>query len=251
MPKRPLSKASSRSAPRTSIAVQGARVHNLRNISVDIPRDRMIVITGLSGSGKSSLAFDTIYAEGQRRYLESLSSYAKRFVAQVSEARRRFRVRPVAGDLDRAEDHRQQPALDRRHDDRHRQLPEPALRDDRRTALSANGRGRAEPVGEPDPRGHPVAAGRGRNRAARTGLQGLRRGSRGRLHRGAQEGLPHADHRRQAGRHLGGSGTRRRRRAPDGRHRRPLCRLAAPREGDQGRYRRDAARRRWACCSCT
>ena len=72
-------------APRTTIAVQGARVHNLRNISVEIPRDRMVVVTGLSGSGKSSLAFDTIYAEGQRRYLESLSSYAKRFVAQVSK----------------------------------------------------------------------------------------------------------------------------------------------------------------------
>jgi excinuclease ABC subunit A len=74
-----------RGAPRTTIAVQGARVHNLRNISVELPRDRMIVITGLSGSGKSSLAFDTIYAEGQRRYLESLSNYAKRFVAQVSK----------------------------------------------------------------------------------------------------------------------------------------------------------------------
>src|SRR4051812_23916580 len=72
-------------APRTTIAVQGARVHNLKNISVELPRDRMIVVTGLSGSGKSSLAFDTIYAEGQRRYLESLSSYAKRFVAQVSK----------------------------------------------------------------------------------------------------------------------------------------------------------------------
>jgi excinuclease ABC subunit A len=73
------------SRPRTTIAVQGARVHNLRDVSVEIPRDRMIVVTGLSGSGKSSLAFDTIYAEGQRRYLESLSSYAKRFVAQVSK----------------------------------------------------------------------------------------------------------------------------------------------------------------------
>ena len=70
---------------RTTIGVQGARVHNLKNISVDIPRDRLVVITGLSGSGKSSLAFDTIYAEGQRRYLESLSSYAKRFVSQVSK----------------------------------------------------------------------------------------------------------------------------------------------------------------------
>jgi excinuclease ABC subunit A len=82
------SKAASRTAQaaaRTTIAVQGARVHNLKNISVEIPRDKLIVITGLSGSGKSSLAFDTIYAEGQRRYMESLSSFAKRFVAQVAK----------------------------------------------------------------------------------------------------------------------------------------------------------------------
>ena len=72
-------------SPRTTIAVQGARVHNLKNISLEIPRDRLVVITGLSGSGKSSLAFDTIYAEGQRRYMESLSSFAKRFVAQVAK----------------------------------------------------------------------------------------------------------------------------------------------------------------------
>jgi len=70
---------------RTTIVVQNARVHNLKNISLEIPRDKLIVITGLSGSGKSSLAFDTIYAEGQRRYMESLSSYAKRFVAQVAK----------------------------------------------------------------------------------------------------------------------------------------------------------------------
>jgi excinuclease ABC subunit A len=70
---------------RTTIAVQGARVHNLKNISLEIPRDKLIVVTGLSGSGKSSLAFDTIYAEGQRRYMESLSSYAKRFVSQVAK----------------------------------------------------------------------------------------------------------------------------------------------------------------------
>jgi excinuclease ABC subunit A len=81
-PKTPSPKPAS---ARTTIAVQGARVHNLKNISVEIPRDRLIVITGLSGSGKSSLAFDTIYAEGQRRYMESLSSYAKRFVAQVAK----------------------------------------------------------------------------------------------------------------------------------------------------------------------
>src|SRR5262245_53883711 len=74
-----------RAAARTTIAVQGARVHNLKNISLEVPRDSLIVVTGLSGSGKSSLAFDTIYAEGQRRYMESLSSFAKRFIAQVAK----------------------------------------------------------------------------------------------------------------------------------------------------------------------
>src|SRR5215470_15602377 len=70
-----------KAAPRrTTVAVQGARVHNLKNVSVDIPRDTLTVITGLSGSGKSSLAFDTIYAEGQRRYVESLSAYARQFL---------------------------------------------------------------------------------------------------------------------------------------------------------------------------
>ena len=75
----------SKPAPRTTIAIQGARVHNLKNVSLELPRDRLIVVTGLSGSGKSSLAFDTIYAEGQRRYLESLSTFAKRFVTQVAK----------------------------------------------------------------------------------------------------------------------------------------------------------------------
>jgi excinuclease ABC subunit A len=67
------------------IAVRGARVHNLRDIDVDLPRDRLVVITGLSGSGKSSLAFDTIYAEGQRRYVESLSAYARQFLEQMEK----------------------------------------------------------------------------------------------------------------------------------------------------------------------
>ncbi len=67
------------------IAVRGARVHNLRNIDIDLPRDQLVVITGLSGSGKSSLAFDTIYAEGQRRYVESLSAYARQFLEQMEK----------------------------------------------------------------------------------------------------------------------------------------------------------------------
>ena len=67
------------------IAVRGARVHNLKNIDVDIPRHKLVVITGLSGSGKSSLAFDTIYAEGQRRYVESLSAYARQFLEQIEK----------------------------------------------------------------------------------------------------------------------------------------------------------------------
>src|SRR5881409_88888 len=68
-----------------NIRVVGARVHNLKNITVEIPRDKFVVITGLSGSGKSSLAFDTIYAEGQRRYVESLSAYARQFLEQMEK----------------------------------------------------------------------------------------------------------------------------------------------------------------------
>lgn len=68
-----------------SIVIKGAREHNLKNVDISIPRDKLVVITGLSGSGKSSLAFDTIYAEGQRRYVESLSSYARQFLGQMSK----------------------------------------------------------------------------------------------------------------------------------------------------------------------
>ena len=67
------------------IRIRGARTHNLKNVSLDLPRDKMIVITGLSGSGKSSLAFDTLYAEGQRRYVESLSAYARQFLARMDK----------------------------------------------------------------------------------------------------------------------------------------------------------------------
>lgn len=67
------------------IKVRGARTHNLKNINLDIPRDKLVVITGLSGSGKSSLAFDTLYAEGQRRYVESLSAYARQFLQMMNK----------------------------------------------------------------------------------------------------------------------------------------------------------------------
>jgi excinuclease ABC subunit A len=71
--------------PQDQLVVRGAREHNLKNVDVAFPRDRLVVITGLSGSGKSSLAFDTIYAEGQRRYVESLSAYARQFLGQMEK----------------------------------------------------------------------------------------------------------------------------------------------------------------------
>jgi len=67
------------------IKIRGVKTHNLQNIDLDLPRDKLIVFTGLSGSGKSSLAFDTLYAEGQRRYVESLSSYARQFLSMMEK----------------------------------------------------------------------------------------------------------------------------------------------------------------------
>ena len=71
--------------PKQNIIIKGAKLHNLKNIDVVIPRNKLVVITGLSGSGKSSLAFDTLYAEGQRRYVESLSSYARQFLGRLNK----------------------------------------------------------------------------------------------------------------------------------------------------------------------
>src|ERR1700742_4105908 len=71
--------------PAQAIKITGARQHNLRNLTLEIPREKLVVITGMSGSGKSSLAFDTLYAEGQRRYVESLSAYARQFLDQMQK----------------------------------------------------------------------------------------------------------------------------------------------------------------------
>src|SRR5437868_3290562 len=73
------------SSPVNAIRIRGAREHNLKNIDVDIPRDKLVVVTGLSGSGKSTLAFDTVFAEGQRKYMESLSTYARQFLDQLQK----------------------------------------------------------------------------------------------------------------------------------------------------------------------
>ena len=123
------------------ITVRGARQHNLKNINVEIPRNTFTVITGLSGSGKSSLAFDTIYAEGQRRYVESLSAYARQFLDQLEKPD----VDSVEG-LSPAISIEQKtvsrsPAFDRRHGDGNLRLSASAFFINRTAALSPMRRG--------------------------------------------------------------------------------------------------------------
>ena len=117
------------------LIIRGAREHNLKDVSLDLPRDSLIVFTGLSGSGKSSLAFDTIFAEGQRRYVESLSAYARQFLGQMDKPDVDFieGLSPAVS-IDQKSTS-QQPALDRRHDHRGLRLPPPALRPRRPAAL--------------------------------------------------------------------------------------------------------------------
>src|SRR5262249_45259076 len=81
----PWPRAATTKSMKDKIIIKGAREHNLKNINLELPRDKMIVFTGLSGSGKSSLAFDTIFAEGQRRYIESLSAYARQFLGRLDK----------------------------------------------------------------------------------------------------------------------------------------------------------------------
>ena len=132
------------------IRVRGARTHNLKNISLDLPRNRLVVITGLSGSGKSSLAFDTLYAEGQRRYVESLSAYARQFL-QLMEKPDVDLIEGLSPAI-AIEQKAVQPqsALHRRHGHGDPRLPAPALRPDRRTALPRTRHRARCPIGRAD-----------------------------------------------------------------------------------------------------
>ena len=102
----------------SDIVIRGAREHNLRDVSLVLPRGKFICLTGVSGSGKSSLAFDTLYAEGQRRYVESLSSYARQFLGQMPKPVGRPDRRAQSVDFDSAENGRAEPAVDGGHNHR-------------------------------------------------------------------------------------------------------------------------------------
>ena len=131
------------------IIIKGAREHNLKNIDIELERNQLIVMTGLSGSGKSSLAFDTIYADGQRRYVESLSSYARMFLGQANKP-----------DVDSIEglspaisiDHIKEPAFNSRYHYRNTRLLPSALRENRYSALSGLRKGNKAADHRPDNR---------------------------------------------------------------------------------------------------
>ena len=180
------------------IRIRGAREHNLKAIDLDLPRNRLVVITGLSGSGKSSLAFDTIYADGQRRYVESLSAYARQFLELMQKPDVEFDHGPVAGDRDRAEDDLEKPALDGRHRHRNLRLPAPAVRPHRCSVLARHRAADREPDRladgrpghEPARRHPPLPAEPDRARAQGRIPQGTGRA--------AARGLPAGQGRRQA-----------------------------------------------------
>ena len=174
----------------THITVRGAREHNLKGIDVAIPRESLTVITGLSGSGKSSLAFDTIYAEGQRRYVESLSAYARQFLEMMQKPDVEHIDGLSPGHLDRAEDHQPQPALDRRHRHRNLRLYAPAVGAGRRALFARHRPADRGAAGQPDGRPGDAAARRLAPLSARPGRprpqgrvsQGAGRMAEGRLH---------------------------------------------------------------------
>ena len=155
------------------LVVHGAREHNLKDVTVRIPRSALVCITGLSGSGKSSLAFDTIYAEGQRRYVESLSAYARQFLQMMEK--------PDVDSIDGPSpaisigDDVAQPALDGRHGDRDLRLPQAPVRAHRAAALPDLRAADRRAVPRPDRRaGAPPRGGDAlhRERPGRPGPQG-------------------------------------------------------------------------------
>ena len=121
---------------RNYIKIRGAKAHNLKNVSLDIPRDSLVVITGLSGSGKSSLAFDTLYAEGQRRYMDTLSPYAKHFMGVLEKPQ----VESIEG-LSPVIDHGQKSPFHSRHHNRNLRLPAPALCQSLKSLFPCDGQG--------------------------------------------------------------------------------------------------------------
>ena len=137
------------------IFVKGAREHNLKNIDVTLPRNKMTVITGPSGSGKSSLAFDTLYAEGQRRYVESLSSYARQFLELQEKPDVDYIEGLSPGHQHRAEKHQQEPPVHGGHGHGDLRLSEAALRAAGSCLLLWLRQGDQESTYAPDRRSHP------------------------------------------------------------------------------------------------
>ena len=208
------------SSRQNSIVVTGAREHNLKDVTVSLPRDSLVVITGLSGSGKSSLAFDTIYAEGPA----PVRRVAERVRAPVpgadGQAGRGLDRGALAGDLDRPEDHVAQPAVDGRHGHGDLRLPAPAVGADRQAALLQLRAADRRPVGGADHRpdhghgrGHSLhghgadrarAQGRVRQAAAGAAVRGLHAREGGR--RAPDAGRGHRPRQEVQARHLGGRG---------------------------------------------
>lgn len=151
------------------IRIRGARENNLKALNVDIPRNQFVVFTGLSGSGKSSLAFDTIYAEGQRRYMESLSSYARQFLGQMGKTECGQHRRPAACYFDRSEIDEPEPAFHRRNRDGDLRLLPSSVRENRYSALPEVRKSHQPPVGGPDGRSDHGTPGADENPASRAG----------------------------------------------------------------------------------
>ena len=136
------------------LIVRGARENNLRNVEVELPRDQLIVFTGLSGSGKSSLAFDTIYAEGQRRYVESLSAYARQFLGQMDKPDVDF-LEGLSPAISIDQKRESKPTFHRWHHYGNLRLPETPLRPRRCSTRSGNWRGSSTSNAATDSRSDP------------------------------------------------------------------------------------------------